>query len=411
MSRNNKRFFKKCEVKMKQGTGKIDSATLDDKKISIALMAPSVVLTVQYFILIFFNIIGTSVGARVQLLSKLLVGLIFAYALIPVLKRNKTKFVVIYFTSLFIYLLHYLMFSVNRNCMIELFFPIFFMSLPSFIYSLSLREFRIFKETMKKASYIVLVFGLVLGGLIFLGRVSVGAYSMSLSYYMLLPVIVFLDELFNRFSFKPLTFSILPLIVILALGSRGAVLCIIVFLGLKLLRPHGKGIHKKIIMGLGIFGACLIAYIYSNAIANKIYYLLLRCGIRSRTLLLFLQGNISSSSGRERIFQRLISAISERPIIGLGIGGDRIFSGSSYAHNLFLELIVDFGVIIGGAVSLFICFIVIKNLVIRNEEKYSFFIVWVAIGLIPLLVSGSYLTTTKFWTFLGLSINLLRFKK
>ncbi len=394
---------------MEKAIDKTDKILLEDKKISIALMSSFVILTVQYFVLIFFDFIGTSTGAAIQLLSKGLVGLTFVYALIPVLKRNKIRFIAIYFIAIFVFLLHYIVFPENKTYMVELFFPIFFMSLPSFIYSLSIREFSVLKEIMKKSSYIVLVFGVLLGGLIFVGKASVGTYSMSLSYYMLLPSIIFFDELLDEFSLKSLIFFVLSLIVILVLGSRGAILCIIVFMGLKLLRPQTKGIHKKIVMNLGIFSAGLFIFVYLNEIISYMYYSLLNYGIYSRTLSLFLHGKIGASSGRDRIFQRLIDAIMEKPLIGLGIGGDRFsVSGSSYAHNLFLELIVDFGVVIGLVVGLVICFIVIKNLIIRDSRKYNFFIIWVAIGLVPLLVSGSYLTTINFWTFLGISISLLR---
>ena len=247
---------------MEKVANKTDKILLDDKKISIALMASFVILTIQYFVLIFFAFIGTPIGAAIQLLSKGLVGSTFVYALVPVLKRNRIRFIAVYFIAIFIFLLHYIIFPENKTYMLELFFPIFFMSLPSFIYGLSIQEFSVLKEIMKKSSYIILVLGVLLGGLIFTGKASVGAYSMSLSYYMLLPSIIFFDELLDEFSLKSLIFFVLSLIVILALGSRGTILCIIVFMGLKLLRPQTKGIHKKIVMNSGIFSAGLFIFVY-----------------------------------------------------------------------------------------------------------------------------------------------------
>ena len=69
----------------------------DDKKISIALMSYFVVLTIQYLILIYFNLIETNTGSYIQLLSKSLVGLTFIYALPAVLRRSKIKFLIVYF--------------------------------------------------------------------------------------------------------------------------------------------------------------------------------------------------------------------------------------------------------------------------------------------------------------------------
>ena len=62
----------------------------DDKKISIALMAFYVILMIQYFILIFFNLeTNVTSASRIQLISKILVGVLFLYALPIVWKRAK----------------------------------------------------------------------------------------------------------------------------------------------------------------------------------------------------------------------------------------------------------------------------------------------------------------------------------
>lgn len=59
----------------------------DDQKISIAIMASFIVLTIQYFLLIYFNLIGTGIGSGIQLFSKVMVGVLFLYALPAVLKE------------------------------------------------------------------------------------------------------------------------------------------------------------------------------------------------------------------------------------------------------------------------------------------------------------------------------------
>ena len=79
----------------------------DDKKISIALMAPFVILTIQYFILIYFDLSEIS---KVQLISKVLVGLVLFYTLPIVIRRSKLKIIGSYSVGIFVFLLHYLMF-------------------------------------------------------------------------------------------------------------------------------------------------------------------------------------------------------------------------------------------------------------------------------------------------------------
>ena len=129
--------------------GKLKLLNQDDKKISIALMSYFVVLTIQYLVLIYFSLIETNIGYKVQLLSKAIVGLIYIYALPAVLRRSKIKFIKAYFFALFIFLLHYAVFPENRDYIVDLLFPFYFMSLPSFIYALSIRELSVFKTIMK----------------------------------------------------------------------------------------------------------------------------------------------------------------------------------------------------------------------------------------------------------------------
>ena len=60
---------------------------IDDKKISIALIAPFIILTVQYFLLINLNVLGSSGAVNNQATSKILVGISFAYAFPCVIKE------------------------------------------------------------------------------------------------------------------------------------------------------------------------------------------------------------------------------------------------------------------------------------------------------------------------------------
>nr|WP_312579452.1 O-antigen ligase family protein [Sedimentibacter sp.] len=382
----------------------------DDRKISIALMASFVILTIQYLVLIYFNLIATSIGSSIQLLSKGLVGLIYIYALPTALKRSLNKFLKVYLIAVFIFLLHYLIFPENREYIIDLLFPFFFTSLPAFIYALSIRDFGVLKSIMKKASYIVFVFGLFLGLVIFLGRSSVGVYSMSLSYYMLLPAIMFLDELLDELSLKTLLFTVLSLIIILALGSRGAILCVVVFVLLKFIRPNSKRTYKRAIGHFSLFGLGILAFIFFEQIIMNIYNFLLRFGISSRTLILFLRDEVSLS-GRDRIYETIIKEITGNPIVGIGIAGDRPLFTSGYVHNIFFEILADFGIILGFFLSLGIILLTIKSLFIKDRAKYNLVIIWISLGFVHLMVSSSYLIDIKFWILLGLMINILKEKK
>lgn len=376
----------------------------DDKKISMAVMASFVILTAQYFVLIAFNLINTSAGARVQSISKIVVGLVFIYALPSVLKRSKFKFVMIYLSSAIIFVTYYIIFPENRMNIENLLFPFFFMSLPAFVYSLSIIDFTCFKAVMMKTSHIVFAFGLLISVLVFSGSATIGSYSMSLSYYMLLPTIMFLDELNDRFSLKMFVLVGTSMLIILSLGSRGAVLCIAIFIILKFIRPNSKRTYKKTITRYSVMSIGIIALLFADEIIMFVYTFLQRFGINSRTLALLLRDNIHLS-GRDILYNKIALEILERPFFGIGLAGDRQVLGG-YAHNFIIEVMSNYGVIIGAILSVIIVLLVIQSMFTNVYLKYNLAIIWLCIGFVHLMVSSSYLIDLKFWVFLGVMIGM-----
>ena len=380
---------------------------IEDEKISIALMASFVILTIQYSILIYFNLLETTNALKVQLISKVLVGVIFLYALPAVLKRSKIKFIGTYCIGLIIVLLNYLIFPENHLYLNELIFPFFFMCLPTFIYSLSLKNWYILKQTMKKASLIVFLFGTILGMLILGGKASAGAYSMSLSYYMLLPTIMYLDELLDKLSLKAFLYALVSLLIILALGSRGAILCSVVFVVLKLIKFDFKQKYSSMLYYLLTMAISVVMYIYLDHILEITYNLLLNFGIRSRSILLFLRKD-TYLSGRDTIYQKISEEISNNPFLGIGLGGDRRIIGGGYAHNFFLEVLANFGIFMGLILSFALILLILRLLLVKDKEKYNMLIIWLSLGFVHLMVSSSYLIDIKFWILMGFITNILR---
>jgi hypothetical protein len=388
----------------------LDKEKLEDKKISIAIMSSFVILTIQYFFYISFDLIGTDNVSSILLISKVSVGLIFMYTLPVVFKRTKIKLLVVYFFSIFIVVVNFILFPENKLYLKELIIPFFFMCLPAFIYSMAIVDWSILKQIMKKASLIVFIFGTFLGILIFSGRASAGTYSMSLSYYMLLPTIMYLDELLDKLSLKAFFISAVSLLVILALGSRGAVLCILVFVALKHIRFDLKMNYFRAIYYVFSLGTIIIIYMNLDRIFAFLYRTLLGYGINSRSLNLFLREEVSLS-GRDRLFENVYQEVFNNPFLGIGIGGDRRILGGGYVHNIFLEIAANFGIIFGAVLIMFLILLIIKCLLIKDNGKYSVFTIWISIGFAHLMVSSSYLTDIKFWIMLGLIISTFFNKK
>lgn len=376
-----------------------------DKIISVALMSSFIVLTFQYLILISFNLLGTSSASLVQAASKVIVGLIFAVALPYVFKRKPQLFVLIYGIATVIFGYNFLFFPENQPYLINLIFPFFFTALPSLIYVLSLKDLQVFKEIIEKAAFLIFIFGAIIGILLFTGTATAGAYSMSLSYYMLLPTLVFLGKVFDRRHPIFIVYFIIAFIVILALGSRGALLCIVVYAFLRVISPRQKFSPAKILIYTASAFTLILSIINLERILLYINGLFLEFGIQSRTIRLLLQDEVHLS-GRDNIMEIVLSAISQSPFLGIGLSGDTRVLGHSYVHNFFVEVLGNYGLPVG--IILISLLIIILITTLSFSSHYNFIALWVSLGFVHLMVSGSYITDIKFWIFLGVLISVLR---
>lgn len=376
----------------------------DDRKISIALLSTIVVLSIQYFVLVIFHLLNSSVLSRIQLMSKAVVGIMFLYALPVVIKKSKLKLIVVYSISILIFIIHFILFPQNQMYIRELIFPFFFTCLPAFVYSMTLDNLDVLKQTMKKACFIIFLCGTTLGILVFSRKLSIGYYSMSLSYYMLFPAIIYMDELFDKLSIKVVLLELVSLSIILVLGSRGPLLCIIMFVLLKLIRLKLKISYKWLPLYLLGIASMVLLFLYRHPILEMINNFLLSFKIESRTISLFLSEGVFLT-GRDKIYENVITAIINNPYLGIGLAGDRIVSGAVYSHNILLEIVSDFGIVLGVIIVVALIILILKALITKDKEKYNMFIIWASLGFVHLMVSNSYLIDFRFWIFLGLIIN------
>lgn len=379
--------------------------SLLDMKLSIAIMSSFVVLTFQYLLLISFNLLGTSLGSAVQTTSKIVVAIFFIYAFPAMWKNGYKNFLIVYIVAILIFASQFLFYTSNRPFLMDLIFPIFFIALPAFTYTLAIKNLEKLHIVTRIAAKVVFLFGVIISIFIYNGNSSVEAYSMSLSYYMLLPALIFLNDFFDRYKINSAILFIITLVIIISLGSRGALLGIIVFALLNILKKRNKTSRKSFfIRSSGFFAAILMVFQYDQFI-NWFNEHLINIGITSRTLILS-QGNEIHLSGRENLYSQIIREISAHPIIGIGIGGDRL-KLNGYTHNFFLEILANFGVIVGSILLILLLSLIIRAFFLENQRVYIMLTFWFSLGFVHLIVSSSYLTDMKFWVFMGLLINVL----
>lgn len=102
----------------------------------------------------------------------------------------------------------------------------------------------------------------------------------------------------------------------------------------------------------------------------------------------------TGTSGRDKVYQRVIEGIIESPWIGHGPFGhwDKV----TYPHNLFLDLALQFGVIIA-----LILILALVSLLWRFREPWASHKPWLWMlflsGFIPIMFSGGYLVQPIVW--------------
>ena len=125
----------------------------------------------------------------------------------------------------------------------------------------------------------------------------------------------------------------------------------------------------------------------------------------SRTVALFEQGNLMNLSGRDLIWKRCWEAFLQRPLFGYGYGYDRYFNGDPglYAHNLILELLLNFGVV--GTIPVLLCIsIMAKHMIThaKSEDWKKLFLPYFVTCMVQLMVSSSLYKNSFFWCTIGL---------
>ncbi|MEG0693274.1 MAG: O-antigen ligase family protein [Oscillospiraceae bacterium] len=279
---------------------------------------------------------------------------------------------------------------------------------------------------LRKVSYGIAL----LGVLYYLAALEpIGVYSMPFAYVMLIPLIVLLFSFFKEHKWYDLVIPFFLLLMILARGSRGALISIIAavvmilfnFLLSKKIREKMKKttyVFLWIIIIVGII--LLVANI--EKVLTAIGIVLSKLGMDGRTVALFSSGDIFHSSGRDYITDIVSTTVASNPFAAHGIYGTgvavndfmQIGIAGEYAHNIILELIFTFGIVGGAAMLAAIAFIIVFGLIKSKEnDERKLIILFIAIGLFPLFISEIVWTSMTFWMLIGIMCKVIhdRYRK
>jgi len=251
--------------------------------------------------------------------------------------------------------------------------------------AISIENKKIYYDTLLKSSFIISV---ILSVVFFVDfNRGDSYYNMAFSYALLLPLLLHINEGVNKKSILFWLAAIYEIILILLYGARGPLLCVLIFMLLKLVLYFKKK-PKYILVSIILLSIILLTIILWEQISALLLEFLNAQGIQSRTLYSLLNGSIFQDSGRGEIQSSVMTLIQARPLTGWGIAGEVPFVGT-YPHNIFLELLCDWGFIIGGIMIGFIVVCLFQLFLEKDNVKKELLMIYTCCGFVPLLISGT----------------------
>lgn len=278
----------------------------------------------------------------------------------------------------------------------------FIYALPAFLFIRRIWDYdRLFRYMLNFAIVALLC---SLGTLFVYLQLELQPGYMSFSYDLLLPTIVLLFGYFTKRKVVYLVGGLLGGITMFFCGARGPVLCLIAATVLYILFLSEKQSSKVLVILITMI-VVVSVLVFWDPIMQLLYRFSDAIGINSRILEKIADGTLADDSGRSDVHAELQQQLN---ILGHGLYGDRVITGGRYAHNLFLELMVEFGLLIGSCLSMLMIVMLFHGFFTKDREKRLLFIAFFSASFIKLMMSSSYLSKEPaFYAMLGICVSCL----
>ena len=228
---------------------------------------------------------------------------------------------------------------------------------------------------------------------------------MVFSYNLLFPAAYLSLRCMTKYRLTKLIGMVVGGGLILIAGCRGALVCYLCAILMFVMFSSSISRNYKAILYVVMFVAILFVSLYWNEMITELIKILNTMGIDSRTLTQLLNETFFDDSGRSDIQGTVIANMGLFP---KGLYYDRIVANGSYAHNLMLELLLEYGYLLGGLIIAWLFLHIVKSMfaVRRNPAASVVLYSLIASGFLRLMFSGSYLLNEPgFWLLIGMMQN------
>ena len=235
--------------------------------------------------------------------------------------------------------------------------------------------------------------------------------DMGFAYYITPSAIILTYYFFRDRRIKHLILLIMSVIFLFVCGTRGAILCCVLFVIYCLIMEMQKIKTKKKWILFAALLLVLIAIINFRHIVAWTYPFLKENGFSTRWMR-YLQsgGGLFETSGRDVIIKTVADNIFKHPIWGGGLMEDRISIGG-YCHNIILELLNSFGIPLGVLLFIALLFLIIYSYIKTKSIVYKYYIAaFTCISVVKLMVSSSFMQESSLFILIGICLGALRYK-
>ncbi len=347
-------------------------------------------------------LIGASLASTISILLKIIIGVFFLLVLPRLINRldwNMFLYIIISILTIF---LNFIVFPETAPYFINTAFTYITVCFPCVLVIYEIDNYNALLDSLVKTSYIVIPFCVILLFLRLQNRLSFfleGHYQMGLGYALVLPALIFLYKSKREKRTVFFFYAAIISFTILLCGSRGPLLEILLYY-IYLEYSNNKTKQRKLFL---IFSSVvlIILLLFYNKIAFLFYQVFNSIGISSRVLRTLAYDGIYLSGRDNLLYTPLMSMIDKNPYSIRGINSEWIIVGV-YAHNMVLELVYQFGVVLGSLILFVIAVNIIKSFRLI-ECTHSDLIMLFLFSSIPcLLFSSSLWNKTEFWIWFSL---------
>lgn len=267
-------------------------------------------------------------------------------------------------------------------------------------------------ERIKKALYYASLIGVFVTVLYkghqLLSGVTLHSDDMYASYNVLPSVMYLLYWTFETPSIWSVLTALIGCFLSFAFGTRGPALAIVLFVSLALffraIRSKSFWVKAVFLVSVGIALCLVLNRVFFIGLMEFLAEMFGGIGLSTRIFDMVIGGTVAEDSARDMLSATVIKAIKENPVFGYGLMGDRVILGR-YVHNIYVEILCDFGVFLGSGllIALFAkYFKALKNH--AHNKNFFFLLAMIVMIVVKLSLSGSFVYDQFFYFILGICV-------